>query len=361
MTRGLVWALACSALLAPAARAVELGARLRPQFEARSFETVRADEEINETVLPIELGADGGRWEARLGLELVSAAWSGEGSSGNLDGLSELSWSLASRFREGRWIVSVGQSTSLHDGALTPREARVIEPLSAPALEAPDPRPHDAGRTLLLAAGTPFETRERALQVALAYELRSEVELFEGGRDFEGPDVVRAGAAFVWTGAASRGEVAIAGESGGTGRLDGADAYETGSELSARARWERAFSGGRLGVGTSWTARSGGSLSAGSLLRESAVRGGNWGDAELDWTRRIAGGEGTAGLRLFAVRGFAGDLGHVQALDPSLAWRREFDRASLGLRVHALTGSGRDERGFSGFGASAAVGIGVLR
>jgi hypothetical protein len=354
-------ALALSGGRGPAAAAPpSLEMTLRPEFNLWSYRVEELTNRVDQLALPVDfLWRVRPTWQARGGAELVRSERVIRDQSAGFTNLDQAHLSLEAR----RGRIRLGASAVLSGASTGPSsdEIWVAEALEAVALQFPLAGYSTGDRLSLLGAVQVVRRRGILIQAGGALESRRAYNLRESGQQLDPGNRGRLGGSVQLVEGTWRPAASLFYQKSGQARLPDAVSYTPGSQWigAAGTHWFAA-AGWIASLNLTVSARGAGQIGAVTPLNRSGLRGGNLGSGRLALSHETRPWGWWVALSGTAVRGFSGELGHADWVEPELGLSRATARGKVrgGLRVPL--GQSRSSAALRGIGLSLAWTTGLL-
>ena len=325
------------------------------------------DGRASETSTRQQRFAIDGAWQATrslrfaLGTGLVQSHQEIGGESSDPDPRSLLRWSVQSSAWDHRVAFALGSELWSSRDLRDADELAVAQVLEEFALEFPEPRPGEGSRLNLGLGVQALRTKSLSVQLAGGFESRGEYKLGEAGSRLDPGNRSRLALSARWVSPLYDARVTLSRHSGSQEEIDGTDAYRVGAETRLRLEGASSIARERLRASIELLGRADGEAEPGRLLDEEVLRSGNRLRYEASVEHPF--GDWRAGLGVVGnhLRGFAGQLGHVDWVAPQATLRYLLASSEVSVRLRVPVGKTREDFALHGTRVDLGWGWGILR
>jgi len=277
------------------------------------------------------------------------------------DPRTSLRWSLQWRTPDRRLALAAGSEFWTESDLRSSEDLLVSQVLKEFALEFPAPEVGAGNHWSLGAAWQPFESPDWSTQLAVGWESRSAYRLGTQGEELSPGARVRAGASVRRGWGAFDLRVTVARVGGTQAQIAGHDAYRSGAQSRVRVDLGYALTDTRLHASIEGSGRASGEVEPDLVIDPALLRAGNRARWNLGADRALGAWRVGLGVEGSHLRGFAGQLGHVDWIAPiaSAAFAAESSTTTLTLR--RPSGTTREGDAIDGWLLELTWGWGLLR
>lgn len=348
-------------------RAEKLGVALHTESVAWRYDTRRGESRARQQLYSLETAwRPSDRWRVGLASSVAKAHQSAPIAgaahrSQDPDPRTALGWSLQWTAPDRRLLLAAGSEFWTESDLRSSEELLVAQTLQELALEFPAPEVGAGSHLSLGLAWQPIVAANWSAQVAAGWEARGAYRLGDLGEELAPGGRLRAGASLRRGWGAFDLRAGLSHIAGADAKIAGQEAYRTGAQSKLRVDASYALVETRLRASVEGSGRASGEVDPDLVLDPALLRAGNrarWSlGADRDW-RRWRFGLGVEGSHL---RGFAGQLGHVDWIAPTVAVAYSAESSTTTLRLRRASGKTREQEALDGWLLELAWGWGILR